>query len=234
VPKLRRTKPDLWHPEGEFFGPHSVFGQGACEVSGKPTGHSRRTGVARHSFRRPLAILESSYLTALRTGLAGALGAGALALPSAERAAITGAGVQGRSQLAALRMVRSVASVRVFDLSGDAARRFLADPACAGLNACASSMDDALDDAQIVITATWAREPLLLRRHLKPGMHITTLGPDQPGKCEVSAEALLAVRVVVDDRKLALEMGTVGGAGLGLDCNPCGVGGSDRAAAAGT
>jgi len=100
-----------------------------------------------------LAILESSYLTALRTGLAGALGAGALALPSAERAAITGAGVQGRSQLAALRMVRSVASVRVFDLSGDAARRFLADPACAGLGACASSMDDALDDAQIVITA---------------------------------------------------------------------------------
>jgi hypothetical protein len=44
------------------------------------------------------------------------------------------------------------------------------------------------------VTATWAEEPFLFRRHLRPGMHITTLGPDQPGKCEIAAEALLALR----------------------------------------
>jgi ornithine cyclodeaminase len=47
-------------------------------------------------------------------------------------------------------------------------------------------------------------------------MHVTTLGPDQPGKCEVGADALEAAVVVVDDRDLAVEMGAVGGAGLGM------------------
>lgn len=54
----------------------------------------------------------------------------------------------------------------------------------------------------------------MFRRHLHPGLHIKTLGPDRPGKCEVAAEALTAARVLVDDRKLAVEMGAVGGAGL--------------------
>jgi len=81
----------------------------------------------------------------------------------------------------------------------------------------ASSLEDVLEGADIAITATWAREPFLFRRHLHPGLHITTLGPDQPGKCEVAADALKAAMVIVDDRRLAIEMGAVGGAGLGLD-----------------
>jgi ornithine cyclodeaminase/alanine dehydrogenase-like protein (mu-crystallin family) len=163
----------------------------------------------------PLAILESSYLTALRTGLAGALGADVLALPDARCVAIIGAGVQAGSQLAGLRMVREITSVQIFDSSLEAAHRFALAPPCAGLSAAvADSVEGALPGAHIVITSTWARQPFLFRRHLHPGLHITTLGPDQPGKCEVAAEALTAARVVVDDRKLALEMGAVGGAGL--------------------
>lgn len=166
----------------------------------------------------PLGILESSYLTALRTGLAGALGADVLAVPAAHCAAIIGAGAQGRFQLAALRTVRSIDSVRVYDLSEEAIRRFLADPVCDGLKAsAAASIDDVLDGAEIVVAATWAREPFLFRRHLRPGMHITTLGPDQPGKCEVAKDALEAALVVADDRDLAVEMGAVGGVGLGVE-----------------
>jgi ornithine cyclodeaminase/alanine dehydrogenase-like protein (mu-crystallin family) len=164
----------------------------------------------------PLAVMESSYLTALRTGLTGALGAEALALPDARTAAIIGAGAQGRSQLAALRLVRPIAAVRVFDLVPAAAERFVSDPACEGLAvAAATSLEEALDGAEVVVTATWAREPFLFWRHLCPGTHVTTLGPDQPGKCEVAADALKAAIVVVDDRQLAVEMGAVGGAGLG-------------------
>jgi ornithine cyclodeaminase len=112
-------------------------------------------------------------------------------------------------------MVRKITSVQVFDTSLEAAQRFALDPACAGLSvAVADSLEGALPEADIAITSTWAREPFLFRRHLHPGLHITTLGPDQPGKCEVAAEALTAARVVVDDRKLAVEMGAVGGAGL--------------------
>jgi ornithine cyclodeaminase len=170
--------------------------------------HDLKTGA-------PLAILESSYLTSLRTGLTGALAADVLALPEARCIAIIGAGVQARSQLAGLRMVRKVTSVRVLDSSLEAAHRFAVDPACSGLNvAVADSVEGVLAGAHIAVTSTWARQPFLFRRHLHPGLHITTLGPDQPGKCEIGAEALTSARVVVDDRKLALEMGAVGGAGL--------------------
>jgi ornithine cyclodeaminase/alanine dehydrogenase-like protein (mu-crystallin family) len=170
------------------------------------------------STGEPLALMESSYLTALRTGLTGALGAELLAVPDATRVAIVGAGVQGRAQLSALRLVRPIESVRVFDTVPEAAERFRHDPACAGLKVVAvTSVDDVLEDAQIVITATWAREPFLFRNQLHSGLHITTLGPDQPGKCEVAADALQEALVVVDDRKLAVDMGAVGGAGLGFE-----------------
>ena len=166
----------------------------------------------------PLAIMESSYLTALRTGLAGALGCDALANPGARSVAIVGAGVQGRSQLQALRMVRPITAVRVLDTSRPAADLFATDAVCEGLEVhVASSLEDALEGADVAITATWSREPFLFRRHLHPGLHITTLGPDQPGKCEIAADALEAAVVVVDDRRLAIEMGAVGGAGLVLE-----------------
>lgn len=166
----------------------------------------------------PLALMESSHLTALRTGLAGALGADALARGDARVVAIIGAGAQGRAQLAALRLVRPVAAVRIFDPVPAAAEAMAVDPACAGLAVqVAASLGEALDGADLVVTATWARAPFLFARHLRPGLHITTLGPDQPGKCEVAADALRAATVVVDDRRLALEMGAVGGAGLGAE-----------------
>lgn len=164
----------------------------------------------------PLALMESSYLTALRTGLAGALGADVLARVDARTVAIIGAGAQGRSQLAALRLVRPVAAVRVLDPVPAATAAFAADPACAGLDVhIAATLEEVLDGADVAVTATWAREPFLFARHLRPGLHVTTLGPDQPGKCEVAADALRAALVVVDSRRIALEMGAVGGARLG-------------------
>lgn len=166
----------------------------------------------------PLAVMESSYLTALRIGLAGALGADVPARPDAGIVAIVDAGAQ-HAQFAALRRVRPVAAVRIFTPVLDAAKRLAAAPASQDLDiVLARDLDEALDGADIVvITATWAEEPFILRRHLRRGLHITTLGPDQPGKCEVAAEALLAARVVVDDRALAVTMGAVGNAGLSAD-----------------
>jgi ornithine cyclodeaminase/alanine dehydrogenase-like protein (mu-crystallin family) len=170
------------------------------------------------STGEPLAVMESSYLTALRTGLAGALGCDLLAVLGATRVAVIGAGVQGRAQLNALRLVRPIESVRVLDISPEAIERFRCDSACAGLDVTtATSLEDVLDNVHIAITATWASQPFLFRCHLHAGLHITTLGPDQPGKCEVAANVLERALVVVDDRKLAVEMGAIGGAGLGIE-----------------
>ena len=190
---------------------HAKFPASEPAIRGVLILHDLRTG-------EPLAIMESSYLTALRTGLAGALGSDLLAVPNASRVAIVGAGVQGRAQLGALRLVRPIKSVQVLDTAPEAIERFRCDPVCAGLEVrAARSLDDVLETAQIAITATWARQPFLFRRHLHPGLHITTLGPDQPGKCELAADALQEALVVVDDRRLAVQMGAVGGAGLGVE-----------------
>lgn len=192
---------------------HAKFPAGSPAIRGVLVLHDLATGA-------PLAIMESSYLTALRTGLAGALGADALARADARTVAIVGAGVQGRAQLSALRRVRPLTAVHVFDPVVGAAERFAANAACAGLAevVVAPSLEAALEGADIVVTATWAREPFLFARHLREGVHVTTLGPDQPGKCELAAEALRAADlVVVDDRDLAVSMGAVGGAGLGAE-----------------
>ena len=188
---------------------HAKYPGGDPAIRGLLVLHDLATGA-------PLAVMESSYLTALRTGLAGALAADTLARPDARVAAVIGAGAQGRAQLAGLRRVRAITAVRIFDALPAAAARLASDPAAQGLVVTlAGDLDEALDGADIVATATWAKMPFLFRRHLHPGLHITTLGPDEPGKCEIAADALSAARVVVDDRSLAVAMGCVGGAGLG-------------------
>ena len=190
---------------------HAKFPGRSPAIRGALLLHDMRTGAL-------LAILESSYLTALRTGLAGALAVDVMARDDARTVAIVGAGAQGRSQLSAIRLMRGITHVRIFDPSSEAVSTFVADGCCADLETHrAATLEEALNGADIVVTATWAREPFLTLRHLRPGLHITTLGPDQPGKCEVAADALKAARVIVDDRRLALDMGAVGGAGLGVE-----------------
>jgi ornithine cyclodeaminase len=190
---------------------HAKFPGSDPAIRGLLVLHDLATGA-------PLAVMESSYLTALRTGLVGALGADVLASTDASTAAIIGAGAQGRAQLVALRDARPITEVRIFDSVPEAASRLAADLASQGLGVTvAQDLDGALHGADIVVTATWAEEPFIFRRHLRPGMHITTLGADQPGKCEVASDALRAARVIVDDRTLAVATGAVGNAGLGAD-----------------
>jgi ornithine cyclodeaminase len=76
-------------------------------------------------------------------------------------------------------------------------------------------LEAALDTADIVVTATWASTPFLHPGNVGPGTHITTLGADQPGKAEVSADLLRSSSFVVDDRELAVSMGAAGGVDVG-------------------
>jgi ornithine cyclodeaminase len=75
----------------------------------------------------------------------------------------------------------------------------------------------AVRDADWIITATWATKPFLVPEMVAPGAHVTSLGPDQPGKCELSADLLRRARFLCDDRDLCLSMGTAAGAGLGVE-----------------
>ena len=191
---------------------HAKFPSANPALSGVILLHSIEDG-------RLLAIFESTFLTALRTGCSGALGADALARPGAARVAIIGAGAQGVSQLECLAAVRQIDHVTVFDSVMKRAASFAErEGTRLGLSiAVKTSVGEAVADADIVVTATWAREPFLFSSMIQPGTHITTLGPDQPGKAEVDADLIRRSIFVADDRSLALSMGAIGGVGLGLE-----------------
>jgi ornithine cyclodeaminase/alanine dehydrogenase-like protein (mu-crystallin family) len=72
-----------------------------------------------------------------------------------------------------------------------------------------------VQESEIILTATWSREPFLYPGMIQRGAHITTLGADQPGKAEVAKELLQQALFVCDDRELAVEMGVLAGVGLG-------------------
>lgn len=166
-----------------------------------------------------LAMMDSGHLTAVRTGVTGALAADVLARPEASRVALIGAGRQAVLQLKSLRLVRSLSHARVYDTEPARALAFatrmykeLSLPV-----RMADSVEEAVEDADIVVTATWSRQPFLHAGMVRPGTHITTLGADEPGKAELSAELLKQSLFIVDHRGLAVSSGAAGGAGLGED-----------------
>jgi ornithine cyclodeaminase/alanine dehydrogenase-like protein (mu-crystallin family) len=163
-----------------------------------------------------LAVMDSTHLTAVRTGMTGALAADVLARPDADTVAVLGAGVQGRQQLASLAAFRPLEHVRVYDLAADVAIQFASEMARELRISVepVSSVAQAVQGAGIVLAATWAREPIVRPDMLAPGTHITTLGADEPGKVEVAAAVIRESLFICDDADLAVEMGALAGAGL--------------------
>ncbi len=160
-----------------------------------------------------LAVLDSSTITAWRTGLAAALATDALA--PAGTVGIIGTGAQAAMTLAGLATLRQVDRLVVYDVVPERASEFLARQGIPGV--VVSSPREVAAAAEVVVLATWSREPLLTAADVRPGSHLTTLGADEPGKVELSADLLTAARVIVDDRALAAQMGALGNVGLSAD-----------------
>jgi ornithine cyclodeaminase len=165
-----------------------------------------------------LAVMDSSYLTGIRTAADSVLGADVLARPDAGDVALIGAGAQAALHVPLLAEVRRIRRVRVFDLVPERTDIFCRshETQAQPLEA-AATLEAAVTGADWIVTATWATQAFLLPGMVAPGAHITTLGPDGPGKCEVSAELLRTARFFCDDRDLCLSMGAAAGAGLGAE-----------------
>jgi ornithine cyclodeaminase len=172
-------------------------------------------------------LLDGGALTDLRTAAAGGVAARLLAPERVETVAVIGTGTQARLQLDALAVVRpEFAHVRVWGRNRDHATRCVDDLlARPGLPegcrfAVAESVELALEGADVVITCTASREPIVRARALKPGAHVTALGSDGADKRELDVDVLAAADVlVVDSREQcarigelhhALDAGTVG------------------------
>ena len=188
---------------------HAKFPGQKPAISGALLLHDLQTG-------RLLAVMDSTYLTAVRTGLGAALATDLLANPGAGCVAVIGAGVQGEFQLRYLSMLRNLSQVTVYDIDVARAEAYaarLSGELNIPIKPCAS-LADAVCDAEIILTATWAKEPFLFPNMIRAGCHITTLGADQPGEAELAAELIEQAAFFCDDRDLALSQGAIGGVGL--------------------
>jgi len=158
------------------------------------------------STGQPLAIMDGSAVTALRTGAASGAATDLLARTGATRAGILGAGVQARAQLEAVFAVRALREVRVFDVTPEAAAAFARDmSATLGIEVQAvTSAAEAVRGADIVCAASSSRTPVFADADLRAGAHINAIGSYQPTVQEIPTETILRARVVVDHRQSAL------------------------------
>jgi alanine dehydrogenase len=157
----------------------------------------------------PLAIMDGTYLTAMRTGAAGGVAAKYLARPDSAVAGFVGAGVQAATQLAALLVTMpSIERVLVSDVDEEKAARF-AEAAAArhGLDAEAAPLSEVVSSCDILTTVTPVRKPIIRRADVQPGTHINAIGADAPGKQELEVEILRHAAVVID----SWEQGSHGG-----------------------
>jgi ornithine cyclodeaminase len=149
--------------------------------------------------------MDSGWLTAVRTGVGAALGTHLLARPGSRDVGVVGAGVQGRATLRALSRLRRLSSVHVHDVVPEAAAAF-AEEVHDELGIpvqVRSSAAEVAGAGDVLVVATWGREPVLDADTVRPGTHVTSLGADEPGKVELAASLLDLALVVTDDRRLA-------------------------------
>jgi ornithine cyclodeaminase/alanine dehydrogenase-like protein (mu-crystallin family) len=154
-----------------------------------------------------VAVMDGASLTAIRTGAASGAATDLLARPDAKTVAIFGAGVQARTQLAAVCAVRKIEEARVFDISADAREAFASEMSRElGITVRAvDSSKEALAGADIVSAATTAETPIFSDDDLSDGAHINAVGSYKPHVVEIPPETVKRAYVVVDEREAALE-----------------------------
>src|SRR5213596_3009503 len=146
----------------------------------------------------PLAIMDGRLITEMRTAAESAAATKLLASPDAKVLAILGSGVQARSHAEALGLVRQFEEVRVWSPTKEHAKQFAEE-----IGATAVSAEEAVRGADVVVTVTNSKTPVLKGSWLKRGCHVNAVGACRPDWRELDDEAMSNV-VFVDSREGAL------------------------------
>ena len=163
---------------------------------GVPTHHALVL-LFRPETGEPLVTMDGRLITEMRTAAVSAVATKLLARPEASVLAILGSGVQARSHLEALRLVRAFREIRVW--SPRNARAFARQ---LGVHA-ADSAAEAVRGADVVVVATTSRVPVLFGQWLSPGTHINAVGAPRPTWRELDDEILRTARIYVESREAA-------------------------------
>jgi thiomorpholine-carboxylate dehydrogenase len=148
---------------------------------------------------RPLAVMDGRLITEMRTAAVSAAATKLLAARDAKVLAILGSGVQARSHAEALRIVRNFKEIHTWSPTREHAERFARE-----IGAKAMSAEEAVRDADVVVTATNSKAAVLKGSWLKPGCHINAVGACRPDWRELDDEAMQNV-VFVDSREAAMK-----------------------------
>ncbi len=145
------------------------------------------------------ALMNASAITAIRTAAVSAVATRLLAREDARELAILGAGVQARTHLEAMRLVRDFDRVRIYSPTAEHARAVAEEGGAEAV----SSAEEAVRGADVVVTATSSVEPVLTRDWLKPGAHVNVVGGRPPQMREIDVATVAGSAFYVDRRESA-------------------------------
>jgi len=162
----------------------------------------------------PLAIMGGTYITEMRTGAAGGVVAKYLAKKDSSVVGLIGAGAQARTQLMGLlSLYKKLEEVRVWSLPDGTKEAFVAEmePKYGDVAEiiAVESVKDAVEGADIVVTITPSRKPLVSNDWVTSGMHFNCIGADAPGKQELDPAILRRAKIFVDDWEQASHGGEI-------------------------
>jgi alanine dehydrogenase len=159
----------------------------------------------------PLAVMDATYTTMMRTGAIGAIAAKHLSRRSAEVVGIIGTGVQGRGQLLGLMEVRGITKALVYDAIPEQSKRFGEEmnkqfgiPVVPADNA-----QKVVENVDILVTSTNSKTPIIKDEWVRSGLHITSMGVSAPGSQEIPTETFKRSKLVVDDYPQTSVMGGI-------------------------
>ena len=149
----------------------------------------------------PEAILDGRYITEVRTAAVSALSARLLARGDAKVLGILGSGVQARSHLEALRLVRDFHEVRAWSPTADRLRLFAAETGARAME----SAEAAVRGADVVVTVTASPTPVVQDEWVGEGAHVIAVGSCLPSRRELDPALVARARLIVDSRQAALQ-----------------------------
>lgn len=155
----------------------------------------------------PLAVIDGTELTRLRTGAAAAVATDYLAVPEASSLGIIGAGVQAYTQLRAIATVRPIEEVVVVDRNPDRVTAFI--ETFEGEFSVSEGTIAEAGHCDVLSTVTPVREPIVSPADIGPETHINAMGADAAGKQELETELLQNAAVVIDDYEQCTHSGEI-------------------------
>lgn len=163
--------------------------------------HDPKTGI-------PLAIMDGTWITALRTGAGSAVATQYLAKKDTKTLGVVGAGFQAITQIAAIAKMRPLKEIYVYDIREESVDRLAKILAREKIKIKKGDLKEVCQK-DILVTVTPARGPVVKKEWILPGTHINAIGADASGKQELEPEILKKAKIIVDNWEQASHSGEI-------------------------